>query len=40
MRGIEVLLREFDDGDVMAELNAGTLAVAQHQSQDAFSMAW
>ena len=32
-RGVEVLPREFEDGDVMAELGAGTLAVAQHQSQ-------
>jgi len=33
VRGIEVLSREVEDGDVMPELGAGTLAVAQHQSQ-------
>lgn len=33
LRGIEVLPREFEDGDVMAELSAGTLPVAQHQSE-------
>lgn len=36
LRGIEVLAREFEDGDVMAELDAGTLPVAQHQSQRRF----
>ena len=37
--GIEMLLRELEDCDVMSELRAGTLAVAQHEGQNALSMA-
>ena len=30
LRGVEVVPREFEDGDVMAELGARALTVAQH----------